>query len=235
MAAATLAVYRTSIGKKFLMAITGIIGYLFVIAHMVGNWKIFLGADALNHYSEFLRVVGEPVLPARTLLWILRIVLLASVIIHVAMAIQLSRQAQVSRPVGYRKKQNVQANFASLTLRWGGAAIFFFLIYHLLHFTFGTLHSDFREQVGENGIVHPEAYHNVIVGFQNPLNVLIYLIAVAALGMHLYHGVWSLFQTLGVNRPHLNGLFRGLAVLSGVGLFAGFAVVPLAVMFGFLK
>ena len=234
MAAATLAVYRTSIGKKFLMAITGIIGYLFVIAHMVGNWKIFLGADALNHYSGFLRTDGEPVLPARTLLSILRIVLLAAVIIHVAMAIQLSRQAQTSRPSGYRKKQNIQANFASVTLRWGGTAIFFFLIYHLLHFTFGTVHSDFREMT-DNGLVHPEAYHNVIVGFSNPLNVLIYLIAVAALGMHLYHGVWSLFQTLGLNRPHLNSLFRGLAVLSGIGLFLGFAVVPVAVMVGFLK
>ena len=234
MAAATLAVYRTSIGKKFLMAITGIIGYLFVIAHMVGNLKIFLGADALNHYSAFLRTVGEPIFPARTLLWIMRIVLLASVIIHVAMAIQLSRQAQTSRPTGYRKKQSVQANFASLTLRWGGTAIFFFLIFHLLHFTFGSALPGFRE-LNDNGIVHPDAYHNVILGFSNPLSVLIYLVAVAALGMHLYHGVWSLFQTLGINRPHLDGLFRGLAVLSGVGLFAGFAVVPLAVLFGFLK
>lgn len=235
MAAATLGVYRTSIGKKFLMAITGIIGYLFVIAHMVGNWKIFLGADALNHYSEFLRTVGEPIVPARTVLWILRIVLLASVIIHVAMAIQLSRQAQTSRPVGYRKKQAVQANFASMTLRWGGTAIFFFLIYHLLHFTIGTVHPQFQTITGAEGLVHPNAYHNVVSGFENPVNVIIYLVAVAALGMHLYHGVWSLFQTLGMNRPHLNGLFRGLATLSGIGLFLGFAVVPLAVLFGFVR
>jgi succinate dehydrogenase / fumarate reductase cytochrome b subunit len=232
--AAAIAVYQTSVGKKFVMAITGLFGYLFVILHMIGNLKVFLGSQAFNEYSEFLRTFGEPVLPARTVLWIIRLVLLASVVLHVVAAVQLTRQAQVGRPVGYRQKKRVQANFASLTLRWGGVAIFLFLIYHLLHFTFGVLHPDFRE-LNDNGIVHPEAYHNLVVGFQNPLVVLFYLLAVVALGMHLYHGVWSMFQTLGINRPHLNGLFRALAVLSGVVLFLGFAIVPIAVLAGIVR
>ena len=232
--AAALAVYQTSVGKKFVMAITGLIGYLFVIVHMIGNLKVFLGPQAFNEYSEFLRTVGEPALPARTLLWIIRLVLLASVILHVVAAVQLSRQSQVGRPIGYRQKKSVQANFASLTMRWGGVAIFLFIIYHLLHFTFGVVHPDFRE-LNDNGIVHPEAYHNLVIGFQNPLVVLFYLLAVAALGMHLYHGVWSLFQTLGINRPQWNGLFRALAVASGMVLFLGFAIVPLAVLFGIVR
>jgi succinate dehydrogenase / fumarate reductase, cytochrome b subunit len=232
--AAALAVYRTSVGKKFVMAITGIIGYGFVIGHMIGNLKAFLGPAAFNEYSEFLRTVGEPLLPARVLLWIARIVLLGAVVLHVYSAIMLTRQAQVGRPVGYAKKKNVQANFASLTLRWGGVAIFLFLIYHLLHLTFGVVHPDYRLTTSVHGLTHPEAYHNLVYGFQNPLIVAFYIIAVACLAMHMFHGVWSMFQTLGLNGQNTESLFRGLAVLSAVILFVGFCSVPLGVMFGYI-
>lgn len=230
-----LTLYRTSVGKKFVMAITGIIGYGFVIGHMIGNLKVFLGATAFNEYADFLRTVGEPLLPARTLLWIIRIVLLAAVTLHIYSAIVLSRQAQVSRPVRYVNKKKVQANFASLTLRWGGLAIFLFLIYHLLHFTFGVVHPDFRLETGPTGLIHPDAYHNVISGFTNPLIVLIYLLALVALAMHMFHGVWSMFQTLGLNNPNVNRLLRGLAIASAVVLFLGFSSVPIAVLAGFVK
>jgi succinate dehydrogenase / fumarate reductase cytochrome b subunit len=214
-------VYRTTVGKKFIMAITGIIGYGFVIGHMIGNLKAFLGPAAFNEYAEFLRTVGEPLLPARVLLWIVRIVLLVAVALHVWSAIALTRQAQVSRPVRYSQKKNIQANMASLTLRWGGAAIFLFLIYHLMHLTFGVVHPDFR---------HGDAYHNLVAGFQNPLIVAVYLVAVAALALHLFHGVWSMFQSLGLNSPNVDRLIRGLALASAVILFLGFAAVPLGVM-----
>ncbi len=233
--AAAIAVYRTSVGKKFVMAITGFIGYGFVIGHMIGNLKAFLGPEAFNSYSEFLRTVGEPLLPARTLLWIARIVLLGAVLLHIYSAIMLSRQAQVGRPVAYTQKKNAQASFASLTLRWGGVAIFMFLIYHLLHLTFGVVHPDYRMTTSLQGITHPEAYHNLVFGFQNPYIVAFYIIAVACLAMHMFHGVWSMFQTLGLNGSTTNGFFRGLALFSAILLFVGFSSVPLAVLLGYIK
>jgi succinate dehydrogenase / fumarate reductase cytochrome b subunit len=226
MAAAAIALYRSSIGKKAVMAITGFIGYGFVILHMIGNLKMFEGRDGFNHYAEFLRTVGEPAVPERTLLWVMRIVLLIAVTAHVAAAIQLTRQGVAGRPTGYRVKRRVQANFASLTLRWGGLALVLFLIYHLAHFTFGVAHHDF---------VRADPYHNVISAFANPAIVGVYLIAVAALAMHLFHGVWSIFQTLGLNRPSTDRLWRGLAVVSALGLFAGFATVPLSVLGGLIR
>ncbi len=223
---AALTLYRSSIGKKAVMAITGIIGYGFVIAHMVGNLKVFEGAEGFNAYAEFLRTVGEPAVPARTLLWIARIVLLAAVTLHVVSAIQLTRQANDGRPVAYREKRRKVASFASMTLRWGGTAILLFIIYHLAHFTFGTAHPNF---------IKGDAYHNVVVGFQNPLVVGIYMIAVLALAMHLYHGVWSMLQTLGLNNARTTRLWRGLATASAIGLFLGFATVPLAVIAGLVR
>ncbi|GAB4126472.1 MAG: succinate dehydrogenase cytochrome b subunit [Roseiflexaceae bacterium] len=233
--AAALSVYRTSVGKKFVMAITGLIGYGFVIGHMIGNLKVFLGPTEFNHYAEFLRTVGEPLLPARTLLWIIRIVLLTAVGLHIWSALQLTRQSQASRPVRYANKKQIQANFASMTLRWGGITILLFLIFHLLHFTFGTIHPDFRLETGASGLTHPDAYHNLVVGFQNPLIVGFYLLAVAALATHMFHGVWSMFQTLGLNGNNTNTFFRGLAVASAVVLFLGFSSVPISVLLGVVK
>jgi succinate dehydrogenase / fumarate reductase cytochrome b subunit len=235
MAAALTSVYRTSVGKKFVMAITGVIGYGFVIGHMIGNLKVFLGPEAFNEYAEFLRTFGEPLLPARVVLWIIRLVLLASVVLHVVAAVQLTRQAQVGRPVGYNQKKRVRASFASLTLRWGGAAIFLFIIYHLLHITFGVFHPSYQLATGAHGLSHPDAYHNVVTGFTNPLVVLFYLLALLALAMHLYHGVWSALQTLGINSPVTDRLFRGIAIASAVVLFVGFMVVPLSVMAGLVR
>jgi succinate dehydrogenase / fumarate reductase cytochrome b subunit len=224
VAGSVATLYRSTIGKKAIMALTGFIGYGFVIAHMIGNLKVFQGREHFNDYAEFLRTVGEPALPYAGLLWVLRIVLLAAVVLHVWMAIELTRIDFAGRPVKYEQKGAVQASFASMTLRWGGIAIFLFLIYHLMHFTWGV------------AAVHPtfvkgDAYNNVIYGFQNPLNVVVYMLALGALGMHLYHGVWSMFQSLGLNSQRTNGIWRGLAVISAIGLFLGFALVPLSVIF----
>ncbi|NWG21931.1 MAG: succinate dehydrogenase cytochrome b subunit [Chloroflexi bacterium] len=225
--AAALTLYRSTIGKKAIMAITGFIGYGFVILHMVGNLHIFEGPAEFNHYAEFLRTIGTPVLPERGLLWILRVVLLASVILHVTAAVQLTRLDWASRPQGYRQTKRKQATFASMTLRWGGIAIFFFLIYHLAHFTFGVGIPNFAG--------HESAYQNVVTGFSNPINVALYIVAVGALGMHLYHGVWSMFQTLGLNGARTDGFWRGLAALSGILLFLGFSTVPIAVITGVVR
>jgi succinate dehydrogenase / fumarate reductase cytochrome b subunit len=224
--AAALSLYRSTIGKKAIMAITGVVLYGFVIIHMIGNLKIFEGAEGFNHYSHFLRVVGEPALPAGTILWLIRIVLLVSLVLHVTAAIQLTRIDTAGRPQAYKKVRRKQASFASLTLRYGGAAIFFFVVYHLMHFTIGSVHPNFIEG---------NPYNNVVVGFAGqPVIVAVYLLAVAALGMHLYHGVWSALQTLGLNNRNNDRLFRGVAVLSGLGLFAGFATVPILVLLGMI-
>lgn len=228
MATMTFPLLNSSIGKKAIMAVTGIIGYGFVILHMVGNLHVFEGQAKFDEYAEFLRTVGEPIVPRTGLLWVIRIVLLAAVALHIWMAVSLTRQDGAARQVGYRAKKKVQASFASLTLRWGGIAIFLFLIYHLAHFTFGVTALLPTFQRGA-------AYANVVAGFQNPINVLLYLLAVAALGTHLFHGVWSMFQTLGLNGARTNRLFRGLATLSGIGLFLGFAVVPIAVLTGIVR
>ncbi len=225
--AAALTLNQSTIGKKAIMAVTGIVLYGFVIVHMIGNLKIFEGPEGFNAYSHFLRVVGEPALPAGTILWVIRIVLLLSVILHVTAAIQLTRIDNAGRPIAYKKVKRKQASFASLTLRWGGVTIFFFVIYHLLHFTVGT---------ALPGFIEGDPYHNVITGFSSQVWAApVYIVAVAALGTHLYHGVWSAMQTLGINTRRTEKLFRGIAVLSGVGLFAGFATVPIVVLLGILK
>ncbi|MFM2310333.1 MAG: hypothetical protein RLY87_2455 [Chloroflexota bacterium] len=225
--APALSLNQSTIGKKAIMAVTGIVLYGFVIVHMIGNLKIFEGPEGFAEYSHFLRVVGEPALPAGTILWVIRIVLLVAVLLHVRAAIQLTRLDNASRPIGYKKVQRKQASFASLTLRWGGTAIFFFVIYHIMHFTLGT---------ALPGFVEGDPYKNVVNGFSNQVWAApVYILAVAALGTHLYHGVWSAMQTLGLNTRRTEKWFRGLAVLSGVGLFAGFATVPIVVLLGILK
>ncbi|MBM4412274.1 MAG: succinate dehydrogenase cytochrome b subunit [Chloroflexi bacterium] len=225
--AAALTLYRSTIGKKAIMALSGIIWYGFVIVHMIGNFKIFEGAEAFNKYSHFLREVGYPAVPEGTILWVIRIVLLVSLVMHVLMAIQLTRLDVSGRPVAYKKKRTKQASFASMTLRYGGLAILFFVVYHLLHFTTGAAHPDFE---------YGNPYNNVVIGFTaQPLTAVFYIVAVAALGTHLYHGVWSALQTLGLNNRRSDKLFRGVALLSGVVLFLGFAMVPVSVLLGIVK
>jgi succinate dehydrogenase / fumarate reductase cytochrome b subunit len=228
--AAVPALYRTTIGKKMLMALTGFIGYGFVILHMVGNLHAFEGEAAFNEYAEFLRTVGQPVLPYSGLLWIIRIILLAAVVIHVWMAIDLSKRDWDGRPIKYAKKKWIAGDYASMTMRWGGAALFLFILYHLADLTFGWLNPNAANWKG-----HEAAYSNLVASFQNPLVVLIYLVAMFALGMHLYHGVWSMFQTFGLTGPRTNVLWRWLAVASGVLLFLGFSVVPVSVLLGIVR
>jgi succinate dehydrogenase / fumarate reductase cytochrome b subunit len=160
-------------------------------------------------------------------LWVIRIVLLVSLVLHVMMAIQLTRLDVSGRPVAYQKKRTKQASFASMTLRYGGVAILFFVVYHLMHFTTGAAHPNF---------VYGDPYNNVVIGFTaQPITAIFYIVAVAALGTHLYHGVWSATQTLGINNRRSDKLFRGIAVLSALVLFVGFAMVPVSVLLGIVK
>lgn len=222
---AVMALTRSTIGRKVIMAVTGLIWIGYVVMHMYGNLKVFLGPEVFNHYAEGLRVLGEPVFGRLHLLTIARIVLVGSIAAHVWAAVTLTRQAQIARPQRYAVTKPQAADYAALTIRYGGIAIFFFVLYHLAHLTWGVpgVHNDY---------LRGDAYHNLVIGFQNPLNVILYLVALTALGFHLYHGTWSMCQTLGLVTHDSTPPIRALAWLLAIVVPVGFALVPISVMLG---
>jgi succinate dehydrogenase / fumarate reductase cytochrome b subunit len=214
-----VAFYRSTVGKKVVMGITGLIGVLFVFGHMAGNLQVFEGAGVFNRYSQLLRTSME-------LLWAIRIILLLAVVFHVIAAYQLARTSQRSRPVGYAKWKAVNSTFASRTMRWTGPVLLVFIVYHLLHFTTGTLHGDFIEG---------DVYHNVLSAFQIWWVSAIYIAAMLGLSLHLYHGIWSLSQSLGLSHPRYTDGVRTLARILTVIIVAGFIAIPVAVLFGLVQ
>jgi len=223
-----MTLYRSSIGKKVIMAFTGLILIGFVILHMYGNLKAFEGPEYFNAYAEGLRAFGAPIIGHEHFLWVIRLVLLASVGLHIWSAWELTRQRQAGRPVGYVKYTKLEANYANLTIRWGGVVIFLFIIYHLMHFTLGTpgIHPDFRPG---------DVYHNLIIGFRSIPVAIFYILAVLALGFHLYHGTWSMFQTLGFNNQVYDRPLRVLGLALALIITIGFISVPIAVMTGMVQ
>jgi len=218
--------YRSALGKKAVMALTGLVFWGFVLGHMVGNLKLFLGAEAINHYAEFLREVGEPLVPRGTLLWIARLVLIASLVLHVHAAVALTALNRRARPQGYSKHAMQNSSFAARTMRWSGFALLGFVVYHLMHFTFGNAHPDF---------VPGDVYHNLVVGFSSGLVVAVYVVAMILLGMHLVHGLWSLFQSLGWNHPRYNPWRRVFAVVFALVITLGFIAVPASIAIGLVR
>ena len=218
--------YRSSVGKKILMSVTGIVLFGFIVLHMVGNLKVLLGPEELNAYAVFLRTVGYPAVPNQTVLWAVRLVLLFCVSVHVVAALQTWAQSRAARKHGYGRNKDLSFTWASRTMRWGGVTILVFVVYHLLHFTTGTLHPSFIEG---------DVYRNFVVAFENPLILLIYVVAQAALGLHLYHGLWSATQTLGVNHPKYNRLRRPTALTIALAIFLGFVIPPVLVFAGVLS
>ncbi len=209
--------YRTTIGKKVVMAVTGLVLFGFLIGHMAGNLQFFLGREALNSYAEKLHHT-----PA--LLWGARISLLVAVGLHIIAAVQLANLQRAARPVGYHKRTPVGSSYASRTMYWSGPIIAFFVIYHLLHLTTGTAHPNYE---------YLNAYDNVVIGFSNPLVVLAYVIAMVLVCLHLNHGVWSMFQSIGFSHPRYTPRIKAFARTFSVLLVAGFLSVPVAVLLGF--
>jgi len=210
--------YRSTIGRKIVMAVSGIVLVVFVIGHMTGNLLAFQGRARLDAYSHFLQS-SAPVL------WSVRAVLLLAAILHVHSALTLTRDARAARPAGYARREVLAATAGARTMRWGGVLLLVFIVYHLLHFTTGTVHPDF---------VRGQVYDNLVIGLSVPAVAVFYLVAMLALALHLSHGVWSLFQTLGVSHPHLERGRRALALLLAIVVPAGFAAIPLAVLLGWL-
>lgn len=221
--------YRSAVGKKALMAATGIVLFGFVLVHMLGNLKVYLGAEHLNAYGEFLRHVGAPLVPAGGLLWVARIILLACVAVHIVAATQLTLLNRSARPVKYTRREVVQADYAARTMRWGGVIIALFIVYHLAHFTLGAAWA----WGGTDYVFTPgDVYGNFVAGFQVWWVSAFYIVAQIALGFHLYHGVWSLFQSLGAERDSLHPWRRTFAMTFALVISIGNISFPLAVLTG---
>lgn len=221
--------HRSSNGQKAVMAISGAVLVLFLIGHMLGNLKIFLGPESFNAYAEWLRTVGEPALPGRTLLTLTEIALVAAVLLHMTSAVALARRAAKARPVKYAARRKPQARgYVARTMRYGGVIILLFVIWHLLDLTFGVVNP-------EGATATP--YDRVIEGFAParwPVT-LFYVIALIMVGLHLRHGLWSAYQTLGLARGRTRHILSLSAAAGSAVLVLGFLAVPLAVLIGVLK
>ena len=223
------ALWGTMVGKKVVMAVTGIVLVGFVIAHMLGNLKIFLGAQAIDTYAAFLRTMGEPLFPYSVLLWVVRIVLLACVALHITAAVQLTRMSRAARPHGYDTKESIATTYAARTMRWSAVIVVLFIVYHLLHLTGGVVGwepGQFRDL---------SVYHNVVAGFSVWYVSLFYIVAMACLCLHLDHGIWSLLQTLGWNNARTTSTLRTLSREVALAVFVGFISVPVAVLAGWVR
>ena len=213
--------YASMVGKKVVMGVTGLIGIGFVILHSLGNLLIFQGSTALNSYSHFLKSSAE-------LLWALRITLIVAVILHVIAAVQLTRQSRSARPVGYVKHEPQVATVASRTMRWGGVLILIFIVFHILHFTTGTIRP-------AGVFSHEDVYANVVSSFRIWWVALFYVITMIALGFHLFHGAWSSMRSIGVSPPSPRPLHRRISLAVAVLVWAAFTAVPVAVFTGMVR
>ncbi|HEY0671861.1 MAG TPA: succinate dehydrogenase cytochrome b subunit [Longimicrobiales bacterium] len=219
------ALWSSSVGKKILMAVSGLILYGFVIVHMLGNLKVYQGREAFNHYAEGLRTFGAPFFGRGQLLWILRLALLAALIVHLVAVFQLVRQSRAARRHSYKKFDGLEFSFASRTMLWGGLLLLAYVVYHLMHLTFGNVHPNF---------IPGDAYNNFVVGFQQWPASLAYIVAMIPLGLHLYHGFWSMLQTLGANNPKYNRMRRPIALTLSALIVLLNISFPVAVLLGWV-
>lgn len=219
--------YRSALGKKYIMAITGIVGLGYVLAHMIGNLKLYQSPEDFNLYAETLRSLLYPIAPQNAVLNILRVVLVLALIGHVVAAAQLTAMNRRARPDSYRSKRDyVVADFAARTMRWTGVIVLLFLVYHLADLTWGWVNP------APDGAT---PYEKVIASFSVPAIAGFYLVANLALGAHLYHGVWSMFQSMGWNNRRFNHWRKTLAVAFTVVVVGGNLSFPIAVLTGVIS
>lgn len=217
---------KSSIGAKLLMALSGLVLTGFVLFHMLGNLQIFLGQDTYNAYAAFLQGTPE-------ILWPARLVLLSAVGVHIFSGVRLSYLNRLARPQAYHQKSFVRATFTSRTMILSGSVLLAFIIYHLLHFTIGATDPAHFHLLDAKG--RHDAYSMFIYGFQNPMVAGFYIFAMLLLGMHLSHGVSSLFQTLGISHPHLDGLIAKIGPIYALIVVSGNILMPIAVLLGWLE
>ncbi len=201
------------------MAVTGLALVAYLFAHMLGNLKVFFGAAAMNDYAAWLRTIGEPALPYEAVLWIVRAGLLVAFVLHVTAAVQLSIRDRRARPVRYAHRRRARASFATSTMRWGGATLAVYVVWHILDLTVGVANQDF---------VAGQPHHNIVADFSVWWVNVIYIVALLMLGLHLNHGFWSAARTLGSARPVIRTIGTAVAVM----ITGGFLAVPIGVMTG---
>ncbi|MCC7498765.1 MAG: succinate dehydrogenase cytochrome b subunit [Bryobacterales bacterium] len=214
---------RTPVAKKVVMAVTGVILFGYLIGHLAGNLLIYSGNPAaINRYAELLHA-------SPPMLWTARIVLLVAVILHIIAAAQLWLLKRRARPVGYCRKEETGSNYASRTMIWSGPIIALFVIFHVLHLTAGKIVP--LAMAGHE----PDVYHSVIDGFRVPMISAFYILAMVLLCLHLYHGLWSMFQSVGVSHPRYTPLLKRFAATFAFILAIGFISIPVSVMIGIIR
>jgi len=216
----------SSIAKKAIMAVTGLLLFGWIVGHMTGNLKVFQGAEKFNAYAEFLREMGAPLFPESGVLWLVRGILTLALVLHVWSATSLTLINRRARDKNYETRKSVQLDYAARTMRWSGYLIALYIVFHLMHLTWGNVHHNF---------VLGNPYANLVSGFQVLPIALVYIAANLLLGMHLYHGLWSMFQSLGLNHPSYNASRRYFAVAFAVVVCLGFISVPVAVLTGIVS
>jgi succinate dehydrogenase / fumarate reductase, cytochrome b subunit len=213
--------WQSTNGKKVVMAVTGAVMFAFIIGHLAGNLQIFEGPEKLNAYGNFLHSIGE-------LLWPVRIVLLLCVGLHITATVQLALRNKAARPEGYSRKKAINSSYASRTMYWSGPIVLAFIIFHLLHLTAGYIDPGAP-------MIEGDVYHNVVTGFQVWWVSLWYIFAVCLLGIHLRHGLWSMFQSIGYNHPRHTPLLKKAAFVIALLITLGYISIPIAVLAGFVK
>ena len=216
--------WRSAVGKKWVMAVTGIMLLGFVLVHMIGNLKVFLGEQHLNTYAEWLRDLGEPAFPRTVLLWALRLGLLAAVFLHIVAAAQLTRMNHKARPVKYQSPRDyAAANFASRSMRWTGIIVVLFVIFHLADLTWGSANPHF---------VRGDPYNNLFNSFERVPVAIAYIAAMIAISIHIFHGAWAMFNSLGINNPKYNDWKRAFATGFALVILIGNVSMPLLIVTG---
>ncbi len=222
-------VYGTDVGKKYAMAISGIIGLLFIFFHMIGNLHAFQGALELDEYGEALRDIGEPLIPRTLILWLLlRLPIAIALVVHVHAAWSLTRTNRLARSGHYDERTYLAANYASRTMGWAGVIILLFLAWHLADLTWGV-------EVINGEFVRGDVYANLVASLERWPVTLLYVIAQGALALHIWHGSWSMFQSLGVNNPRFNRFRRTFATTFTIIVVAGFLTIPIGVQLGIIS
>lgn len=216
--------YSTAVGKKWVMGLTGVGLMGFVFAHMVGNLKMFLGRTEFDEYAESLRKLLYPIAPHGGVLWAMRVGLIVMFGLHILSAYQLTQMNRRARPVKYQSPRDyIAANFAARTMRWTGVIVLLYLLYHLADLTWGWVNPDF---------VRGAAYDNLVASLSVPWVAAIYIAGNIALGIHLFHGGWSMFQSLGLNNPRYNGVRRGFAAVFAIVVAGTNCLFPIMVLTG---
>jgi succinate dehydrogenase / fumarate reductase, cytochrome b subunit len=213
--------WQSTNGKKVVMAVTGGILFLFVVGHMLGNLQIFEGRERINTYGHLLHSLGE-------LLWAVRIVLIVSVILHITATVQLALRNKKARPIGYSRKEAINSSYASRTMYWSGPIVLAFVIFHLLQFTAGYIHPGSQ-------FIEGDVYHNLVAGFSVWWVSVWYIFSICLLGLHLRHGIWSMFQSVGYNHPRHTVLLKKAAFVIALLIVLGYISIPISVLAGLVK